>query len=575
MYSPFYGVITAIITPFTDKIKIGESDKSTTIKYPLDIDTFKSLIETQIAASVSGIIIGGSTGEGMSLTNEEYKELFNIANTVRAEHNSKINLIGCINANVTHLAIEQANIMDSYCLDGVMITCPYYNKPSQVGLIAHFTSIANAIKNTPIMIYNIPGRAVISIELDTVETLFKVSNIVAIKDSTSDVTRLISSTSRFGSKVLCGDDDAFIPFMSMSAGGIVSVISNIFPRCMVELFHHCENNNYSAAVRLFNGLKVYIDWLGSLCNPIGIKSLMAMNGLIQNCLREPLIGVKLDMQNAIINNCVDSVNSHNKTKNNQKSEALLRQSESQNLEIHVLKIGGSVLGSYENLPMNLPRVLAAVNQYKGKKIIILSALAGETRKLLTLSESLMLKNNHKDEIFSIGEISACKIVFNYFIQAGQNVGLLSSEATIPVITDDNFGEASIIFIDTEKITRHLQMHDIVIIPGFIGQTSSGRMTTMEFEGSDITAVEIAKHMECSSCTFFKDVGGIYDKDPNKTILGDKEPSILEKASYKEVICLLENGAQVLHKKAVLSAQQHKIELIIRGLQGDLKTIISE
>ncbi|GIU67406.1 4-hydroxy-tetrahydrodipicolinate synthase [Candidatus Phycosocius spiralis] len=215
----FKGVYTALVTPFKD-------DK-------IDDLTFQTLIERQIENGVHGIIPVGTTGESATLDDGEHWHLFDLA--IEAANGRVPVVVGC-GSNDTKAAIRHMEMAKKAGADGALVVAPYYNKPSQAGLIAHFNTLANAV-DLPIMVYNIPGRTNVDIVPDTMAEIAKHPNIVALKDSAGDPSRTVLHLARIHKpfSIFAGDDHLALAFAAYGAVGCVSVLANIMPKECAQL----------------------------------------------------------------------------------------------------------------------------------------------------------------------------------------------------------------------------------------------------------------------------------------------------------------------------------------------------
>lgn len=234
-----------------------------------------------------------------------------------------------------------------------------------------------------------------------------------------------------------------------------------------------------------------------------------------------------------------------------------------------------------------------------KIILVLSAFKTVTRKLLSLSQNLNLPPNQTDEILSYGERFTCNIVEKFLQNAGfacksldhlftphsqqkyhsqqtphiqhttqqRTTNEHQTQSTL-ITTDNNFSQASIVDINIDIIQKTLENHDIVIIPGFIGNTISGEITTLGFEGSDITAITLAQFLKNDKCVLFKDVGGCFSTNPHHVI----NAVLYKEMAYDEAM-ILANNTNVIHKKCIEIAQNNNIQIIILNEEMNTSTII--
>ena len=273
----FTGTFTALITPFRD----GQ----------LDRDAFQALIERQIAAGITGIVPVGTTGESPTLGSEEHLDVIKAAVEFA---DGKLKVVAGTGANSTQEAIHLTQAAESMGADASLQVCPYYNKPSQEGLYQHYKTIAD---NTglPIMLYSVPGRSVIEIEIETVARLANdCENVIANKEAGGSVDRVNQLVQAVPEdfQILSGDDPLTLPFMSCGAVGLVSVASNLIPVVIVSLVNRCLEGEYAEALELQKRYYPLLSGLMSLdTNPVPIKSAVALQGHCTSEIRLPLVGL--------------------------------------------------------------------------------------------------------------------------------------------------------------------------------------------------------------------------------------------------------------------------------------------
>src|SRR6184192_3050745 len=224
----FRGTFTAVVTPFRD----GGIDDS----------AFKKLIETQVAAGITGIVAIGTTGESPTLSHDEREHVIRLAVTTA---NKRCQVLAGTGSNETQHAVDDTKTAEKHGVDGALLVAPYYNKPSQEGLLRHFKAIADAT-SLPIMLYNIPGRCGVDIAPETVARLAKeCRTIVSIKEASGSVERIGDLRRRLPDAftILSGDDSLTLPFMAVGAVGVVSVASNLFPSEVCALVRACESGD--------------------------------------------------------------------------------------------------------------------------------------------------------------------------------------------------------------------------------------------------------------------------------------------------------------------------------------------
>src|SRR3954447_22342946 len=228
----FQGTFTAVITPFRNG--------------SVDFAALEKLIESQIAAGITGIVAVGTTAESPTLTHDEKHEI--IERTIKIAK-GRCQVIAGAGTNSTRDSIEAAKFAEKAGADGALLVAPYYNKPSQEGLFRHFKAIADATK-LPVMLYNIPGRCSVDILPETVIRLAEnCRNIVSIKEASGSVDRVAELRRRLPNEftILSGDDSLTLPFMSVGAVGVVSVASNLYPAEVCALVRACESGDFKSA----------------------------------------------------------------------------------------------------------------------------------------------------------------------------------------------------------------------------------------------------------------------------------------------------------------------------------------
>src|SRR6266704_2621027 len=269
----FRGTFTALVTPFRN----GR----------IDVSAFQTLIETQIAAGISGVVAIGTTGESPTLSHDEREQLIRL--TV-ATANKRCLVIAGTGSNATEHAVADTKMAEKLGADGVLLVAPYYNKPSQEGLFHHFKTVADAT-SLPIMLYNIPGRCGVDIAPDTVTRLAReCRNIVSIKEASGSVERISELRVRLPESfsILSGDDSLTLPFMSVGAVGVVSVASNVFPVEVCALVRAYECGDAKLAFNLHRRMFPLFKDLFIEPNPVPVKTALAWRGAMSGEVRLPL-----------------------------------------------------------------------------------------------------------------------------------------------------------------------------------------------------------------------------------------------------------------------------------------------
>lgn len=269
----FTGAGIAIITPFNEDGSIN-------------YEQLGEMIDYQIENGTDAIIICGTTGEASTMSDEEHLECIRFAVKKAAK---RVPVIAGTGSNDTAYAIKLSKEAEEIGADGLLLVTPYYNKTTQRGLIAHFTAIADAV-NIPIILYNIPGRTGMSIEISTAKVLAKHKNIVAVKEASGNIGYTAKLIAACGDDldVYSGNDDMIVPIMSLGGKGVISVLSHVLPKETHLMTQYCLENNFAEAAKL--QIK-YLDLINNLfveVNPIPVKEAMNLIGVNVGGCRMPL-----------------------------------------------------------------------------------------------------------------------------------------------------------------------------------------------------------------------------------------------------------------------------------------------
>jgi 4-hydroxy-tetrahydrodipicolinate synthase len=269
----FRGTFTALVTPFRDDA--------------IDVAAFEKLIESQIAAGISGVVAVGTTGESPTLSHEERQQVIRLA---IATAKKRCLVLAGTGSNATQHAVADTKMAEKLGADGALLVAPYYNKPSQEGLFRHFKTIADAT-SLPIMLYNIPGRCGVDIAPDTVTRVAKeCRNIVSIKEASGSVERISELRARLPESftILSGDDSLTLPFMSVGAVGVVSVASNVIPAEVCALVRAYECGDAKLAFSLHGKMFPLFKDLFIEPNPVPVKTALGWRGAMSGEVRLPL-----------------------------------------------------------------------------------------------------------------------------------------------------------------------------------------------------------------------------------------------------------------------------------------------
>jgi 4-hydroxy-tetrahydrodipicolinate synthase len=269
---PFRGSITALITPFKD----GK----------VDARAYKKLVEWQIDQGTHGLVPCGTTGESPTLSHDEHKQVVELCIESAA---GRVPVIAGTGSNSTAEAVELTRHAKTAGADGVLVVTPYYNKPTQEGLYLHFKAV-NDCADLPILIYNIPGRSVVDMTVDTMARLFKLKNIVGVKDATANLARVSQQRAALGNDFvqLSGEDATALGFMAHGGQGCISVTANIAPSLCAEFQLACLAGNFRLALQLQDRLMPLHEALFVESNPGPVKYAASKLGLCNADTRLPL-----------------------------------------------------------------------------------------------------------------------------------------------------------------------------------------------------------------------------------------------------------------------------------------------
>jgi 4-hydroxy-tetrahydrodipicolinate synthase len=269
----FRGSFTALVTPF----KNGA----------LDEKAFRGLVEWQIAEGTNGLVPVGTTGESPTLSHDEHKR---VVEWCVDEAKGRVPVVAGSGSNSTEEAIDLSRHAEQAGADAVLVVTPYYNKPTQEGLYQHFKAIDEAI-GIPILIYNIPGRSVIDMSVDTMKRLFELKNIAGVKDATANMVRISQQRAEIGPDFnqLSGEDGTALGFNAHGGHGCISVTSNVAPRLCAEFQGACLRGDYATALALNDKLMPLHLALFIETNPSPAKYALSVLGRCTDAVRLPLV----------------------------------------------------------------------------------------------------------------------------------------------------------------------------------------------------------------------------------------------------------------------------------------------
>lgn len=273
------GCATALVTPFTAGGAVDEP-------------RFRSLVERQVAGGVRLLSPCGTTGEAATLTFDEQQRV--IALTAEATR-GRARVIAGVGTNATASTVERARAARALGADAILVVAPYYNKPTQAGLTAHFRAVAEAVEGLPVMLYNVPGRTASNIAAATVLGLAReLENIVAVKEASGDFAQIMAILRERpdGFRVFSGDDAVTLPLIALGADGDVSVASNEVPELMAQLTELALGGQWDEARALHYRLLPLMEANFLETNPGPVKAALALLGLLEEHCRLPLVPVQ-------------------------------------------------------------------------------------------------------------------------------------------------------------------------------------------------------------------------------------------------------------------------------------------
>jgi len=279
MSSNFKGVFTALVTPFKNQ--------------KIDYVSLEKLVKQQLAGKIEGFVVNGTTAESPNLNDDEVAELFK---KIRTWTKGNVPLILGTGSNSTEKTVENTKQAGEMGADAALVVVPYYNKPPQQGLYMHFKTVAEASK-IPIILYNVPGRTITSLEPETVARLATVKNVVGIKEATGnmDMERNIIEKTSKDFIMLSGDDGTYADFLKNQGHGVISVATHVVPEIFVSITNFARKGQHVESAELLKKYKTLIDLLFIEANPIPVKRALQYMGIIESAeLRLPLVEMSVD-----------------------------------------------------------------------------------------------------------------------------------------------------------------------------------------------------------------------------------------------------------------------------------------
>lgn len=283
------GAMTALVTPFTTDDRFDER-------------AAKLILKQQLDGGISGLVVGGTTGESPTITEDEKQRYTELALEAAA---GKVPVIVGTGSNSTKHTVEATKNAKRWGATHALVVCPYYNKPTQEGLFQHFRAVHQEA-GLPVIAYNVPGRTVSDLLPETIARLVEIDAIVSVKDATANMQRAMETLMLIDPKksfdLLSGDDFTILPFVAMGGTGVISVVSNLAPADTAKLVAASAKGDYAVARPLQTKLGILSKALFSTSSPIPVKVGMSLLGLCSPALRLPLVAddkVRVTMKEAL------------------------------------------------------------------------------------------------------------------------------------------------------------------------------------------------------------------------------------------------------------------------------------
>ncbi len=284
MNNPFLGSGVALVTPFNDDLSI-------------DFNALKKLVRYQIDNGTDFLVVQGTTGESPTLSMDEKREVLHV---VQEENAGQLKIVFGIGGNNTVEIGKTLRTMSNEGIDGILSVSPYYNKPTQKGIIAHYKHLADST-DLPIILYNVPGRTGSNVSAATTLELADIYNIVAMKEASGDFSQImeIAQYKPKGFGLLSGDDAITMPMIAAGADGVISVVANAFPKRFSEMVHASLEGDFAKAREAHYDLLPITHMLFEEGNPGGVKAALHSQGIMKPTMRLPLYPISEGLKTRI------------------------------------------------------------------------------------------------------------------------------------------------------------------------------------------------------------------------------------------------------------------------------------
>ena len=280
MFPKFHGLGVAMVTPFKKNLQVD---------YEALVKVFN-----HIQTGADYVVVQGTTGESVTITKAEKKK---ILETVKTNNHKKIPIVYGIGGNDTKKVLEEINETNLEGVDAILSVCPYYNKPGKRGVITHFKEIADA-SPVPIFLYNIPSRTGINLTSDAVAELSQHPNIIGIKEASCIIEQCmeIHRDCPKDFLLISGDDVQSLPIIALGGVGVMSVVGNAYPIEFGEVIHTCLKGDFKTASNLISKFLRIDPLLYEEGNPVGVKKILEIRGIIKSYVRPPLYAATKDLE---------------------------------------------------------------------------------------------------------------------------------------------------------------------------------------------------------------------------------------------------------------------------------------
>lgn len=285
MKHPFSGSGVALVTPFNEDFSI-------------DFDALKALVRYQIDNGTDFLVVQGTTGESPTLSASEKQA---VLKAVQEENAGRLKIVYGVGGNDTLAVGEALRNLNTEGIDGILSVSPYYNKPTQNGIVAHYKHIASCTK-LPIILYNVPGRTGSNVTAATTLELAKIDNIVAMKEASGNFDQImeIAQHKPDGFALLSGDDAITMPMIACGTDGVISVVANAFPKRFAEMVHSALEGDFNKSREAHYDLLPVTHMLFEEGNPGGVKVALSYQGLMKPTMRLPLYPISEGLKTRIV-----------------------------------------------------------------------------------------------------------------------------------------------------------------------------------------------------------------------------------------------------------------------------------